>query len=86
MLTWWPASLVIIVAVSGCAFTWSRPATSDTEFNLDNHACQHMNTQVVPIGSSSVHDYVSVSGYKQCMQDEGYTEGGPWRGSAGWRE
>ena len=82
----WRASVAVVLTLSGCTTTWSRPATSATEFVRDNHVCQHMNTQAVSIGPSAVREYVAMSGYKQCMQDEGYTEGGPWPGSAGWRQ
>jgi TolA-binding protein len=82
MMTRWPALVVAMLALSGCATTWSRPATSDAEFNFDSRVCQHMNTQlVVPVG-----DYVVRSGYRRCMLEEGYTEGGAWKGSSGWRE
>jgi hypothetical protein len=33
-----------------------------------------------------VRDYVAVSGYKRCMMQEGYTEGGFWKGHPGWRD
>ena len=29
-----------------------------------------------------VRDYVAVSGYKRCMMQEGYTEGGFWKGQS----
>jgi hypothetical protein len=84
--TAWLAIVVVILPFSGCATTWSRPVTADAEFNLDNRACQHMNTQTISLGRAWVRDYVSVAGYKQCMEAEGYTEGGHWKGSAGWQE
>ena len=61
-------------------------ATSTTaEFNLDNRACQHMNTQTVFLSAVRARDYVAVAGYKRCMMQEGYTEGGFWKGHPGWR-
>ncbi len=74
-----------MLALSGCATTWSRVATSDADFNLDNRACQHMNTQTVSASSVLARDYVAVYGYKRCMIEEGYTEGGIWKGYSGWR-
>jgi hypothetical protein len=86
MTTRWPAIVVALLALSGCATTWSRPATSPAEFNLDSRVCQHMNTQLVVRSSVLVGDYVVPSGYQRCMLEEGYTEGGSWKGSSGWRE
>jgi hypothetical protein len=86
MTAHWPVIVVAMLALSGCATTWSRAATSDTEFNLDNRACQHMNTQTVFLSAMRVRDYVAVSGYKRCMMQEGYTEGGFWKGHPGWRD
>ena len=83
MIAHWPAIVVAMLALSGCATTWSRTATSDAEFNLDNRACQHMNTQTVSLSSVLVRDYVAVSGYKRCMMQEGYTEGGILEGAVG---
>ena len=82
-MTRWPALVVAMLALSGCATTWSRPATSDAEFNLDSRVCQHMNTQLVVLSSIPV---VVRSGYQRCMLEEGYTEGGAWKGDSGWRE
>ena len=62
MIAGWPANMVAVLALSGCAITWSRGATSDAEFNLDNRACQHMNTQTVFLSSVLVRDYVAVPG------------------------
>jgi hypothetical protein len=82
----WPAIVVAMLALSGCATTWSRAATSDAEFTLDNRACQHMNTRTVLLSAVSTRDYVAVAGYKRCMMQEGYTEGGFWKGQSGWRD
>jgi hypothetical protein len=84
MCTRWPVIVVALLALSGCATTWSRPATSPAEFNLDNRACQHMNKQLVVRSSGPVGGYVVPSGYQRCMLEEGYTEGGSWKGS--WQE
>jgi hypothetical protein len=81
----WPAIAVALLALSGCATTWSRPATSGAEFNLDSRACQHMNTQLVFLSAVLVGTYVVRSGYQRCMLEEGYTEGGFWKGYSGWR-
>ncbi len=86
MIPRWPAIVVAMLALSGCATTWSRPATSDAEFNLDSRMCQHMNTPLVVLSSIPVGEYVVRSGYQRCMLEEGYTEGGSWTGSSGWRE
>ena len=86
MIPRWPAIVVAMLALSGCATTWSRPATSDAEFDLDSRMCQHMNTQLVVLSSIPVGEYVVRSGYQRCMLEEGYTEGGSWTGSSGWRE
>ena len=86
MMTRWPALVVAMLALSGCATTWSRPATSDAEFDLDSRMCQHMNTQLVLRSSIPVGEYVVRSGYQRCMLEEGYTEGGSWKGYSGWRE
>ena len=86
MIPRWPAIVVAMLALSGCATTWSRPATSDAEFNLDSRVCQHMNTHLVVLSSIPVGAYVVRSGYQRCMLEEGYTEGGPWKGSSGWQE
>jgi len=85
MVTHWPALVVAMLALPGCATTWSRPATSDAEFNLDSRVCQHMNTQLVVLSSIPVGEYVVRSGYRRCMLEEGYTEGGSWKGDSGWR-
>jgi hypothetical protein len=85
MCTRWPVIVVALLALSGCATTWSRPPTSPAEFNLDNRTCQHMNTQLVVRSSGPVGEYVVPSGYQRCMLEEGYTEGGSWKGSSGWR-
>ena len=82
----WLAIVVAMLALSGCATTWSRPATSSAEFNLDSRACRHMNTQLVFLSSGLVGAYVMPSGYQRCMLEEGYTEGGSWTASSGWRE
>ena len=81
----WPMIVAGMLALSGCATTWSRVATSDADFNLDNRACQHMNTQTVFVSSVRARDYVAVYGYKRCMIEEGYAEGGIWKGYSGWR-
>jgi hypothetical protein len=81
-----PAIVVAMLAPSGCATTWSRPATSPAEFNLDSRVCQHMNTQLVVLPSGPVGAYVVPSGYQRCMLEEGYTAGGSWKGSSGWWE
>ena len=86
MVTHWPALVVAMLALSGCATMWSRPATSDAEFNLDSRVCQQMNTQLVVLSSIPVGEYVVRSGYRRCMLEEGYTEGGAWKGDSGWRE
>jgi hypothetical protein len=44
-----------------------------------------MNTQTVVVSSVLARDYVAVYGYKRCMIEEGYTEGGIWKGYSGWR-
>jgi hypothetical protein len=54
--------------------------------NLDSRVCQHMNTQLVFLSSVLVGEYVVRSGYQRCMREEGYTEGGSWKGYWGWRE
>ena len=81
----WPMIVAAMLTLSGCATRWSRVATSDADFNLDNRACQHMNTQTVVVPSVLARDYVAVYGYKRCMMEEGYTEGGIWKGYSGWR-
>jgi hypothetical protein len=86
MFTRWPCIVVAVLALSGCTTTWSRPATSDAEFNLDSRACQNMNAELVVLPSVPVGEYVVRSGYRRCMLEEGYTEGGAWKGSSGWRE
>jgi hypothetical protein len=86
MIGHWPAIVVAMLALSGCSTMWSRAATSGAEFNLDNRACQHMNTKTVFLSSVWVRDYVMVSGYKRCMMQEGYTEGGSWKGHPGWQD
>ena len=86
MITQWSAIVIAMLALSGCATTWSRPATSDAEFNLDSRVCQHMNTQLVVLSSIPVGAYVGRSGYRRCMLEEGYTEGGSWKVDSGWRE
>jgi hypothetical protein len=45
-----------------------------------------MNTQLVVVSPVLVGAYVVPSGYQRCMLEEGYTEGGSWKGYAGWRE
>ena len=72
--------MVAMLAVSGCATTWSRPATSNADFNRDSRVCQHMNTQLVFRSSVLVGEYVVRSGYQRCMLEEGYTEGESWKG------
>jgi hypothetical protein len=42
--------------------------------------------QLVGLSSGQVGEYVVRSGYRRCMLEEGYTEGGAWKGSSGWRE
>lgn len=86
MIVRWPAIVIAMLALSGCASTWSRPATSDAEFNLDSRACQHMNTRLVFLSSGLVGEYVVPAGYRRCMLEEGYTEGGSWTGDPGWRD
>lgn len=87
MITHWPAAIAAaMLALSGCATTWSRAATSDAEFNLDDRVCQHMNSQIVFVSSGLAREYVVVSGYKRCMLEEGYTAGGSWTGHSGWRD
>ena len=86
MMTRWPAIAVAMLALSGCATTWSRAATSDAEFNLDDRVCQHTNSQVVFLSSGLVREYVAVTGYERCMTEEGYTAGGFWKGHSGWRD
>jgi hypothetical protein len=86
MIPRWPAIVVAMLTLSGCATTWSRPATSSAEFNLDSRACQHMNAQLVFFSSGLVGEYVVPSGYHRCMLEEGYTKGGSWKGYSGWRE
>jgi len=81
-----PAIVFAMLTLSGCATTWAQPATSDAEFNLDSRVCQHMNTQLVVVSPVLVGAYVVPSGYQRCMLEEGYTEGGSWKGYAGWRE
>jgi hypothetical protein len=86
MIPRWPAIVVAMLTLSGCATTWSRPATSSAEFNLDSRVCQHMNARLVFLSSGLVGEYVVPSGYQRCMLEEGYTEGGSWKGYSGWRE
>ena len=81
-----PAIVVAMLALSGCATTWSRPATSSAEFNLDSRASQHMNARLVFLSSGLVGEYVVPAGYQRCMLEEGYTQGGSWTGSSGWQE
>jgi len=82
----WPALGIAMLALSGCATTWSRPATSSTEFNLDSRACQNMNTQLVFLSSGQVGAYIAPSGYQRCMREQGYAEGRSWKGSSGWQD
>jgi hypothetical protein len=77
--------VVAMLALSGCATTWSRVATSGAEFDLDDRVCQHTNSQIVFVSSGLVREYVAVAGYTRCMLDEGYTVGGAWKGHSGWR-
>jgi hypothetical protein len=42
--------------------------------------------QLVGLSSGQVGEYVVRSGYRRCMLEEGYTEGGAWKGDSGWRE
>lgn len=77
--------IALALLLTACATTWSRPATSVVEFEHDNHACQHMNSRLVSISPVLVQTYVMPAGYTRCMQEEGYTQGGPWEGHAGWR-
>jgi hypothetical protein len=86
MTTQWSAIVIAMLALSGCTTTWSRPATSDADFHLDSRACQHMNTQLIVPSSCPVGEYVVRSGYRRCMLEEGYTEGGAWKGYSGWRD
>ena len=86
MIPRWPAIVVAMLTLSGCATTWSRPATSSAEFNLDSRACQNMNARLVFLSSGLVGEYVVPSGYQRCMLEEGYTQGGSWKGSSGWQE
>ena len=86
MTTCWPAIVVAMLTLSRCATAWSRPATSDAEFNLDSRVCQHMNTRLVFLSSVLVGEYVVRSGYRRCMLAEGYTAGGSWKTYSGWRE
>jgi len=44
-----------------------------------------MNTQTVFVSAVLARDYVAVYGYMRCMIEEGYTEGGTWKGYSGWR-
>jgi len=44
-----------------------------------------MNSRTVSISPTLVQTYVMPAGYARCMEDEGYTHGGPWEGDAGWR-
>jgi hypothetical protein len=81
-----PAIVVAMLALSGCATTRSRPATSSVEFNLDSRACQHMNARLVLLSSGLVGEYVVPPRYQRCMLEEGYTQGGSWKGSSGWQE
>jgi len=86
MIPRWLVIVVAMLASSGCATTWSRPATSSAEFNLDSRACQHMNARLVFLSSGLVGEYIVPSGYQRCMLEEGYAEGGSWTGSSGWRD
>ena len=74
----------VFLTLSACTTTWSRPTTSVADFNSDNNACRHMNTRTVFISPGLTRDYVAPDGYKRCMEEEGYTDGGPWQGRAGW--
>jgi hypothetical protein len=78
-------SLALALLLTACATTWSRPATTAVEFERDNQACQHMNSRMVSISPVLVDTYVMPAGYTRCMEEEGYTHGGPWEGHAGWR-
>ena len=73
-----------LLALSACTTTWSRPDTSLAEFQRDDDACRHMSTRIVVISPALTRDYVGPAEYKRCMEDEGYTNGGPWPGWAGW--
>ena len=78
------AALALALLLPACTSTWSRPATSVHDFRLDDRACRHMNTQAVFVSPALAQDYVAPAGYRRCMKEEGYTEGGPWEGQAGW--
>ena len=80
-----PAIVLTVLALSGCATAWSRPATSAADFDVDQRACQHMNARLVVLPSGRVGEYVVPSGYQRCMLEEGYSEGGSWKSSSGWR-
>jgi hypothetical protein len=77
-------AIALALLLPGCSSTWSRPATSAAEFRLDDRACRHMNARTVLISPPLARDYVAPDGYRRCMEQEGYTEGGPWKGQAGW--
>src|SRR5258708_19432806 len=70
----WPMIVAAMLTLSGCATSWSRVATSDADFNLDNRACQHMNTQTVVVSSVLARDYAPMHAYKQSMIQNRYTQ------------
>ena len=72
------------LALSACTTTWSRPDTSIAEFQRDDSACRHMSTRIVVVSPALTRDYVGPAQYKRCMEEEGYTTGGPWPGWTGW--
>lgn len=75
-----------LLALCGCTTTWSRPHTSIAEFERDDSACRHMSTRIVVVSPALTRDYVGRADYKRCMEDEGYTIGGPWPGGTGWTD
>jgi hypothetical protein len=77
-------ALALALLLPACSSTWSRPATSFDDFRLDDRACRHMNTRTVLISPPLARDYVAPDGYRRCMEEEGYLEGGSWEGQAGW--
>jgi hypothetical protein len=78
--------ITLALLLTACATTtWSRPTTTVVEFERDNQACQHMNSRMVSISPALVQTYVMPAGYARCMEEEGYTHGGPWEGHSGWR-
>jgi hypothetical protein len=80
---------LVLLAVAGCATTergWTRPNTTEAEFNRDSYACAKETTsdtvRFKPFRGYHLAPEVDKDLYRACMRARGYqlVEGGAWRG------